>query len=78
MKKTTNSLISDNVLNKIHETINGYEITFRRAVHAVKTTFRDRLSSISDVADNPIKFPNDLKKYSNENELFNDEIYVLL
>lgn len=77
MKKISDNLISDNVLKKIDERINGYKKDFISEVDEVKNTLKDKLSSISDIADKQIKFANDLKKYSNENENFNDEIYVV-
>ncbi|MGL5591459.1 MAG: hypothetical protein ACRDCF_01855 [Mycoplasmoidaceae bacterium] len=77
MQKISDNLISDNVLKKIDERINGYKSDLINEVEEVKVTLRDKLSLVSDIADKQIKFANDLKKYSNENENFNDEIYVV-
>ncbi|MGL5246205.1 MAG: hypothetical protein ACRC8C_01400 [Mycoplasmoidaceae bacterium] len=77
MQKISDNLISDSVLKKIDERINNYKSDFINEVDGIKITLKDKLSSISDIADKQIKFANDLKKYSNENENFNDEIYVV-
>ncbi|MGL4617013.1 MAG: coiled-coil domain-containing protein, partial [Mycoplasmoidaceae bacterium] len=77
MQKISDNLIGDNVLQKIDDKISDYKLDLIKEVEDVKITLKDKLSSISEIADKQIRFANELKKYSNENENFNDEIYVV-